>query len=817
MNSGNPHAHGAASSGRSLNAGYTRPLLAVAIFALVLALTLLAVGWQQLGASRAQLDGERTLAGLRAPVDVERDDHGTVTVRAEDRFDQARAVGFVHAQERFFQMDLARRLAAGELAALLGQPAVEVDLRHRLHGLRDVAERALNAWPIEYRRLVGAYAAGVNAGLAALDGVPPEYRVLRTAPEPWRPEDSVLTVMAMYFALQDATGQRKRQRWAMEHTLPAPLVDFLLPGGSEWDAPVTGEAFRHGPPPGPAVFDLRRLPPEILPPLPDAQPVSVLPEGLPGSNNWAVAGPRAAGRGALVAVDMHLPLQVPGTWFRLQLERPDPRAAGETLWVGGLSLPGMPFIVAGANPHLAWGYTNSYGDWTEVTRLELDSAGERYRVPEGWAGLGIREETIEVRGGDKRTLEVEVSRHGPVLGELPDGSPFAVRWVAHEPRAHQPFTADLEGARTVGEALDIAARAGIPAQNFVVGDSAGNIGWTIKGRIPLRTTAASRSVREGPAPLPWAGWLPPQAHPRIENPPHGLLWTANSRAVGGPALAVIGDGGFDLGARTRQIRDRLLELPADATERDMLDIQLDDQARLLARWQPRVLALLETLAGEAGAAPVVAAARDAVADWGGHASVDSVGYRIVRSYRDRVIDWLARTLTAPTMARFPDFTYRELAAEAWAWPLLEAEPAHLLHPAFDDWRAFHQAALATVLEEIGNDLDGFTWGARNTVRTEHPMSGALPAPLRGWLNLPPVALPGDRDMPRVQASRFGASQRMAVAAGDLEGAILQVAGGQSGHPRSPFYGAGHQQWVEAGAEPLLPGAQRHGLRLVPGV
>lgn len=791
----------------------TRVLPLAGAFCIVLALTAAAITWQQLGASRPQLDGERAVAGLRSAVDVERDANGTVTVRADDRFDQARAVGFVHAQERFFQMDLARRLASGELAALLGEAAVEVDLGHRRHGLRDVAGRALNAWPLEYRRLLGAYAAGVNAGLAALNGVPPEYRLLRTTPEPWRAEDSILTMMSMYFVLQDASGQRKRQRWAMARTLPAEVVDFLMPTGSALDATVSGEAFDHRPPPGPEVYDLRALPPGILPPLHDTDPTMTLPEGMPGSNNWAVAGPRTAGRGALVAVDMHLPLQTPGTWFRLQLERPDPTQRDETLAVGGLSLPGMPFIVAGANRHIAWGYTNSYGDWTEVTRLELDDQGARYRVPEGWAGIGIREETIDVRGGPSRTLEVPITRHGPVIGELPDGHPYAVRWVAQEPRAHLPYTADLEHARSVTEALDIAARAGIPAQNFVVGDADGRIGWTIKGQLPLRTTAASAGVREGPAPLPWAGWLPPDAHPRIEDPPTGLLWTANSRVAGGAALTIIGDGGYDAGARSRQIRDRLVALPPGATTEHMLAIQLDDEALLLGRWRALVLATL----ADAGDDTPAARARDAVETWGGHASVDSVGYRIVRRFRDRVVDWLARSLTAPTAHRYADFIYREMAAEAWVWPLVEQAPPHLLPPAFDDWPAFFRAALDAVMAEAQRDTDDlstWTWGAHNTVHVSHPLSAAVPQ-LRRWLDQPAVELPGDRDMPRVQAPGFGASQRMVVEAGNPGGALLQVAGGQSGHPRSPFYGAGHDAWVDGERTPLLPGTARHTLRLVP--
>ena len=211
----------------------------------------------QVRASLPMLDGEAAMAGLDAPVRIDRDLLGVPTLVGESREDVARALGFVHAQDRFFQMDLQRRQPAGELAALVGSRALAVDEEARRHRLRDVAHRAVEQTEPSYRALLDAYAEGVNAGLAALAAAPPEYLVLRAAPEPWRPEDSILTVLAMFNTLQGRQAAFEQSHGALRDTLPEPMFRFLSTGGSEWDTPVTGHGIVRPPIPGPEVLDLR--------------------------------------------------------------------------------------------------------------------------------------------------------------------------------------------------------------------------------------------------------------------------------------------------------------------------------------------------------------------------------------------------------------------------------------------------------------------------------------------------------------------------------------------------------------------------------
>ena len=216
---------------------WPRRLLRVLVVALVVLAALGAGGWfwlrGRLEASLPQLDGKATVPGLGAPASVERDALGVPTVRGSSRLDVARALGFLHGQERFFQMDLLRRGAAGELAALLGAPLVGSDRRLRAHRFREIAGRSLHEASPEIRDLLTGYSDGVNAGLRSLDAPAPEYVLLRTEPVPWKTEDSLLVLSAMFLQLQDSSGGTDRARGLILETLPLELSEFLMPAGTE--------------------------------------------------------------------------------------------------------------------------------------------------------------------------------------------------------------------------------------------------------------------------------------------------------------------------------------------------------------------------------------------------------------------------------------------------------------------------------------------------------------------------------------------------------------------------------------------------------
>lgn len=791
--------------------------LSLRILLVVLALVLLAAlaGWLAVRASLPQLEGSHATPGLSRTVSVERDALGSVTIEAGDALDAMQALGFVHAQERYFEMDLMRRSAAGELAALFGARAVPVDQRIRVHRMRHRAREFTAAAPEHERDLLRAYTEGVNAGLDALRARPWAYLLLRTPPEPWREEDTLLVGYAMFFDLHGSGNRREHAFVQARRHLPEELVAVLAADGSSWDASLMGEA-RAG-------LDEERL--AALAAARDgaladaAGPMAVEDDEVPGSNNFAVSGALTDDGRALVADDMHLGLRAPNIWFRAHLRYPDAEAPGGRVDVGGVSLPGLPGIVVGSSGHVAWGFTNAFGDWQDFIRVHwLDEERSRYRVPGGEATATRTIETIEVAGGDPVPIEVLETRWGPVWHEDVDGSSLALAWTAHRAGSLDLGVLDLTRAADIDEAMAIAARAGIPPQNFVVGDRGGRVGWSIIGRIPKRTgdcdpLAPLDPVLEG---CDWDGWIDPARTPRLADPDEHRVWTANSRVADGEALELIGDGGYDLGARQRQIRD-LLFARERFTEQDLLDIQIDDRALFLEPWWQ----LLRDVIEEAeGAHPALAALDAPTREWEGSAGTDAVAYRLVRGFRGEVVDRLAGELMAPVReAEGEAFIAPRLSQfEALAWPLASQRPPGWEPQAHGgDWMRLFEDAAASLVETLGGaqELHQRTWGERNTAVIAHPLAAALPGPLARALSMPAQPLPGDSNMPRAQGPNFGASQRMVVAPGHEARGILHMPGGQSGHPLSPFWGSGHESWATGAPTPFLPGPPEHRLLLVP--
>ncbi|MDH7454639.1 penicillin acylase family protein [Luteimonas composti] len=803
---------------------------------LAIALVLLAglLAWWLLRGSVPPLDGELELAGLSAPAEVRRDAIGVVTIDAANEADALRALGYVHAQERYFEMDLLRRASAGELAELFGERALDLDRRHRAHRMRARADAHLDAMAGDRLPLLQAYADGVNAGLAALRTRPWPYLVLRQRPLPWRPADTLLAGYAMYFDLQDAGNANELALWKLQPHLPTPLYALLTHPGSSWDAPLLGESFGDAPLPSADEVDLRQLaqPAEGASGLLAARDPAVDSDLRPGSNNFAVSGALTADGRAIVADDMHLGLRAPNLWFRARMRWPDAAAPGGRVDVQGVTLPGLPAVIVGSNGHVAWGFTNSYGDyldWALETPCAPEASGLRADAT-ACAALQVHRERIAVAGGDPVPLDVRETRWGPVLHELPDGRVLSLRWTAHLPGAIDLGLADFARAGDLDQALALADRAGVPTQNLVIGDREGRIAWRLLGPLPARapgctgtapaavaidevTESTARHTAPADTPAPCPPWpIARDASPLLASPTVDRLWTANARTTGGAELARIGDGGYAPGTRAQQIRDAL-QAGTRFTEADLLRIQLDDRALLLARWWE----LLRTL--DDGASPALAALAAASADWDGHASVDSAGYRIVRAWRLAVHERLLDGLLAPARASlgddfeapaFPQF-------EGVAWPLVAQRPAHLLPRRFESWQALFEDAARDVRDELAahGPLPERSWGERNTAAICHPLAGALPLGKR-LLCMPAEPLPGDTMVPRVQAPSFGASQRMVVAPGHEDEGVMHMPGGQSGHPLSPFWGAGHDDWVQGRPTPFLPGPARHALRLVPG-
>jgi penicillin amidase len=725
-------------------------------------------------------------------------------------------------------MDLQRRQPAGELSELVGARALEVDQAIRVHRFRDVAHRAYLKTEGAYRAVLDAYAEGVNAGLNALDAPPFEYLVLRATPAPWQPEDSILTVLAMFNTLQGRQGLFEQTMGAMRDSLPESMFRFLSANGSEWDTPVVG-----GPASRPPVPESLNLRTQALasgtgegktsrPQDPrtsraeDADAASTI-----GSNNWAVAGTHTASGGALVANDMHLTINVPIIWYRAQFAFPDPLDANTTQRINGVTLPGLPSMVVGSNGHVAWGFTNSGGDWSDLIRLDPDPRDpSKYLTPEGPRSFDTFDETIRAAGGVEKTVPVRWTMWGPVVWKDAKGHEYAQRWIAHDAEKLASDTTRPERARTVDQLIEAVAGLGIPNQNVTMGDSTGRIAWTIGGAIPRRVG------HDGLTPQSWAdgshrwdGYLNTAEFPRIVDPKDGRIWTANAPVVDGAMLAAIGEGGYADGIRARLIRNRLMSIDK-ATPQDMLNVQLEDRALFLERWRRL---LIDTIGHSAEREGGPQGARHEFAQlietrWMGRASPDSVGYRLVRAFRTAFVRDVMTTLTSHATTIDPTFDYtRSNRGEGPVWQLVAERPQHLLDPRYKSWDEHILAVVDQVIAELtegGRKLSERTWGEANAAQILHPLASGIPY-FGSSLNMPADPLPGDVYTPRASSPRTGPSQRMVVSPGREHEGIMQIPTGQSGHPLSPHYNDQYRAWLEGTPTPFLPGATVSTLTLKP--
>jgi penicillin G amidase len=793
-------------------------------------------GYFYLRQSLPQLEGT-VAAAVAAPIRLSRDALGSVTIDAKSRADAYFAQGFVHAQERFFEMDLSRRSGAGELAELFGPAALSNDRAHRVHRLRARLSAEYPRLNSVHRTLIERYTDGVNAGLKSLYAKPWTHALLSAPVREWQPVDSLLVNAAMMFNLQNHTNlQESINDLAQQSMSTAAYRFFFNRLSNQWDAPLmpsTLNEFPDPPIPTAAEFNLRALPNTELP------VASGDHEQATGSNNWAVAGALTTTGSAMLANDMHLGVGVPSTWFRQQLRYPLLIDGELKDWVvTGASLPGAPGTVVGSNAQVAWGNTNSYGDWLDFVRLKaIPDHTDQYLTASGPAAITQFNEVIKVNGGADITITVRESQYGPITDKDSQGNELALAWVAHRPGGINLEVMDFEISINVQELMAHAQRAGMPQNNVVSADRSGNIGWTIGGQIPLRAHNFDKQVPVNSEQLSadvWGGFMAAseQLPPSIYNPGDWRIATANARVGNANALHFIGNGGYALGARQKRIRDMLNFHVGRFTEHDMLSMQLDDQAPLLNPWWQMLVQLVADK-------PRYDGVKQILQDWQGRAEPESVAYRIVRSFRQEISSEMLHNFATPLRAKKPDLVASSSHAEVITLPVLAGELPHLLPKPYETYEQFKLTALdralakmlglsgsppaATSFAEIvlsdaqisAAELRKHPWGEYSTARVQHPLARAIPA-LSWLLDMPNDPVPGDSGhVVRAQAPGFSASQRIVVSPGYEEQGIFHMPGGQSGHPLSPYFGAGHVDWLQGNASKLLPGLAQHTLEIVP--
>jgi penicillin G amidase len=765
-----------------------------------------------LRAALPPLDGDVTVAGLQAPVIVTFDRFGIPAISAQSRLDAMRALGYLTARDRLFQLDLLRRRSAGQLAEIMGSALLDKDVDQQVLGFRHVAQATVNDLPQEQKDVLTAYAEGINHFIAQTPSLPFEFRVLGYRPAPWRMEDSILVALGMFEVLSRQSEDDERMLSIMERSLPQQVGAFLTPDTDRYTQALLGDAPSHRP--------MQPIPVDALATL--RRPVDRAPahhSGLvrlqdfrAGSNAWAVGRSKTTDGRALLANDTHLEISLPNIWYRSQVRYGN-------VELGGVMLAGTPVFVAGASAHLAWGFTNIEGDFLDLVTLEVNPENaDEYKTPDGWKRFGVRQETIKVRGAEDHRVEVKTTVWGPMARKPLMGQPVAIHWTALDPMAINLGLLALDQARTLEEGLMIINHAGTPPLNALVVDDMGRIAWTYIGRIPIRQGldgATSRSWGDGG--IGWTGYIAPDKLPRLIDPPAGFLVTANNRMLGPEYPYVIGHQ-FANGYRAYRITERLRDT-AMISEQDMLTLQLDTVSHFYDYYQQLALEVLTPQA--LSAKPTRGELRRTLEAWDKRAEVASLGIGLLSRFRNV----LAKAVFTPFLSSCQQydqaFVYQWAHIDTPLQQMLTAKSLQLLPDPqhYATWDAFILGMLEESARQLREryrvtSLRDLKWGGMNRAWFRHPFSLAIPA-LGWWLDIGGDELPGCAFCVRAADGSVGATMRLVISPGQPQDGLLHMPGGQSGQPLSAHYADHHPYWARGLPQAFAVGPPRHTLRLIP--
>ncbi|MGZ5031152.1 MAG: penicillin acylase family protein [Methylobacter sp.] len=759
-----------------------------------------------------RLDGTAKLDKLTADVRVNTDAHGVPVINASNRNDAARALGYVTARDRLFQMELMRRKSAGRLAEIFGEMALDSDIKARTYGFHREVKTILSKLPSIHRSYLQSYADGVNRYMTESGKLPFEFTVLAYQPEPWTPEDSLLVVLGMCENLTAWEERSERMLTVMENNLPDEVMRFLTPDIDFYTKQLQKQEESLRPE--------QAVPAEALATALAQQTTGGVAltqlvqhsEFMAGSNAWAVSGKKTWDGRAILANDMHLGMSVPNIWYRIELNYADTHAAG-------LNLPGTPLLIAGSNSHIAWGATNLSGDFLDLVKLEINPAnfGE-YRVGDHWQHFDEYPETILVKGREAKQIAVKQTRWGPVANLPLLDRPVAIHWAALDADAVNLNLFELEQSETLEQSVKIVNSTGGPQLNILLADDKGRIAWTLMGKIPKRfgnDGLASRSWADGR--IGWDGYLKPDDLPRVIDPPEGILVSANDRRFGKSYPYVIGHQ-FANGYRAYRITQQLAQMPKIG-EWAMFDLQLDTESEFYDFYQQLAL---NTLTAEAIAKqPDLAEVRDYLLAWNGRADTDSLGFALLVEFRKQLTESVFAPYLTASRDADKNFSYSWAYIDTPLQALLTEKPLRALPDAahFKNWDNFILGQLKLSIEHLQSlhpkaKLMELDWGKQNKLKHTHPFSRALPM-LSDLLDMPSEAQPGCFFCVRVTGPSYGASERLVVSPGHFDEAILHMPGGQSGHPLSPYYRDQQDFWLKGLPLPLVAGKPEHALLLQP--
>jgi penicillin G amidase len=752
--------------------------------------------------SLPQTRGMLTLSALHQPVEVLRDRWGVPHIYAQNTHDLFVAQGFVHAQDRLWQMESQRRLGFGRLAELIGKRAIDTDRYMRILGLGRAAQQDVAHLSDEARTTIEAYVRGVNAFITQnRTKLPPEFMLLRHVPEHWQIVDVLVWGKVMALSLSGNWSQEVLRAQMIAQVGSARAAQYQLTARTDLPFIVPAD-IRYTPDLGQSALDLAQ----------SAQPW-LNESNDRGSNNWVVSGARTKSGLPLLANDPHLGLTVPSIWYEVHLNAPD-------YHVAGASFAGVPGVVIGHNTQIAWGVTNSMTDLQDLymERFDLsDAAGLRYEYRGQWQQAELVYETINVKGGAPVIEPVRITRHGPIITPLTkaDGSrennPLALRWTALDHSTLVDSILALNRATDWQSFRNALRKWDVPPQNFVYADVAGNIGYQLAGNIPIRAQG------DGKLPAPgwngeyeWQGFIPFEKLPMQFNPPEGCVVTANNQIVADDFVPPV-RGEWSNGWRAARIRQLIQQYP------------LHDNATFARiHADQRSLSGLEliSIAGRLPDGDALAnQARAILSGWDGELHIDSIGATIAV----QLLDELKTAVFAPVsqtmhhVVGFGAFASRPgQDYMARSLPQILAALISNNNDWFDDGRTWDQIlalawpkTLTTIRERLGDDPLKWRYGNWHTLKFNHPL-GAIPGigklfsrgpyPFGG--NGDTVNVCGITTAPGGVTTYSTASLRIICDPSDWEQCRSIHPVGQSGHFLSQHYADFIKPWLNTEYHPM---------------
>lgn len=748
--------------------------------------------------ARLPANGRYTLDGLRAPVEIIRDRWGVPHVYARSQDDLFFAQGFVHAQDRLFQMEVNRRVGLGRVSELIGPLGIETDRFARFMGWPRAAQAQIDGSDTAVQRMGASYSAGVNAFIQSRP-LPPEYALLAVHPEPWTMLHTAAWGSVLAWGLS-VNWETELQRLLLLQLFGAEKTADLTPHYRDDYTTILPDT-QVGARFAAALIEAYR---DVL----ATMPLGSVPSG--GSNNWVVDGRLTASGRPVVANDPHLTPIFPAFWYENHL-------VCDTFEVSGFTMPGVPGIVIGHNAHVAWGLTNAFPDVQDLYVERFDSQdATRYEIDGRWHTAETVVETIRVRGRKPLQETVRYTVHGPVISDfLPHGeAALALQWIAYSPSNHLRTVLDSLHARDATELRNALRHWGFASQNVVYADVDGAIGYCMPGRVPRRRRG------HGLAPVPgwdsrygWDDWLPFDELPHYVNPAEGLIVTANNRVHGRDYPHLL-TGEWLPDSRATRIRTMLLAR-APLTLADHAAVQLDTTSLFMARFVAQALPALDgvPLSDE------LRVVRTLLADWDGdmrrEAVAPTLAYGWLVRFSYAVLDTaVGRDVREQLLPRHHDvdfslYPFHEAAGElVLDW--LETAPPDwigtirpLLRPALEE-------ALAILRQQVGRDMHNWGWGALHYVKFNH-FAARVPALGRLWKPRR-EPLGGDGYTPS-QADitlhfppdpvHVIASCRLIMDVGAWDNCVAALPGGQSAVPTSPHYQDALEEWLHGRYHPML--------------